>query len=115
MIKKLNPVFTELFLRGRKINISLVFITQSYFFIAKIPNKREINQIAHLSDINTKDFVNIYRKWTAEPHSFLVHDTTLAPNNPLRFRKNLFNIKCKFPWIQILFNVTPLYNKNHDN
>ena len=110
MMKKLNPVFTELFSRGRKLNISLVFITQSYFdvpkdvrlntsyfFIAKIPNKRQINQIAHLSDINTKKFVNIYRKCTAEPYSFLVHDTTLAPNNPLRFRKNLFNIKCKFP------------------
>ena len=92
------------------ISISLVFITQSYFdvpkdvrlntsrfFIAKIPNKREINQITHLSDINTKDFVNVYRKCTVEPYSFLVHDTTLAPNNPLRFRKNLFNIKCNFP------------------
>ena len=110
MMKKLSPVFTELFIRGRKLNISLVFITQSYFdvpkdgrlntshfFIAKIPNKRQINQIAHLSDINTKKIVNIYRKCTAEPYSFLVHDTTLAPNNPLRFRKNLFNIKCKFP------------------
>ena len=71
--KKLNSIVNE------KINISLVFITQSYFkvpkdvrlntthfFIAKIPNKRELQQIAinHSSDINTKDFVNIYRKWT---------------------------------------------------
>ena len=48
------------------------------------------------SDINTKDFANIYRKCTAEPHSFLVN-TTLASNNPLRFRKNLFGIECKFP------------------
>ena len=51
--KKLNSIVTELFIRGRKLNISLVFITQSYFkvpkdvrlnttyfFIAKIPNKR---------------------------------------------------------------------------
>ena len=110
--KKLNSIFTELFIRGRKLNISLVFITQSYFkvpkdvrlntshfFIAKIPNKRELQQIAinHSSDINTKDFANIYRKCTAEPYSFFVNDTTLASDNPLRFRKNLFNIECKFP------------------
>ena len=110
--KNLNSIVTELFIRGRKLNISLVFITQSYFkvpkdvrlntthfFIAKIPNKRELQQIAinHSSDINTKDFTNIYRKCTAEPYSFLVNDTTLASNNPLRFRKNLFNIECKFP------------------
>ena len=105
--KKLNSIVTELFIRGRKINISLVFITQSYFkvpkdvrlntthfFIAKIPNKRELQEIAinHSSDINTKDFANIYRKCTAEPYSFLVNDTTLASDNPLRFRKNIFNI-----------------------
>ena len=103
--KKLNSIVTELFIRGRKLNISLVFITQSYFkvpkevrlntthfFIMKIPNKRELQQIAinHSSDINTKDFANIYRKYTAEPYSFLVNDTTLASDNPLRFRKNLF-------------------------
>ena len=105
--KKLNSIVTELFIRGRKLNISLVFITQSYFkvpkdvrlntthfFIMKIPNKRELQQIAinHSSDINTKDFANIYRKYTAEPYSFLVNDTTLPSNNPLRFRKNLYNI-----------------------
>ena len=110
--KKLNSIITELFLRGRTLNISLVFITQSYFkvpkdvrlntshfFIAKIPNKRELQQIAinHSSDISTKDFTNIYRECTAEPYSFLVNDTTLASNNPVRFRKNLFNIECKFP------------------
>ena len=56
---KLNPIVTELFIRGRKLNISIVFITQSYFkvpedvrlnsthfFIMKIPNKRELQQIA---------------------------------------------------------------------
>ena len=101
-----------MFLRGRKLNISLGFITQSYFkvpkdvrlntshlFVTKISNKRELEQIAinHSSDITTKDFTNIYRECTAEPYSFLVNDTTLASNNPLRFRKNLFNIECKFP------------------
>ena len=105
--KKLNSIVTELFIRGRKWNISLVFITQSYFkvpkdvrlnsthfFIMKIPNKRELQQIAinHSSDINTKDFANIYRKCTDEPYSFLVNDTTLASDNTLRFRKNLVNI-----------------------
>ena len=94
----------ELFIRGRKLNISLIFITQSYFkvpedvrnnsthfFIMKIPNKRELMQIAinHSSDINTKDFIEIYRKCTDKPYSFLVIDTTLPSNNSLRFRKNL--------------------------
>ena len=107
--KKLNSIVAELFIRGRKLNICLVFITQSYFkvpkdvrlntshfFIAKIPNKRELQQITanHSSDINTKDFANIYRKCTSESYSFLVDDTTLAPNNLLRFRKNLSGIEC---------------------
>ena len=108
--KELNSIATELFIRGTKINIPLVFITKSYSkvpedvrintthsFIAKISNKRELQQIAlnHSSDISTKDFINIYRKCTAELYSFFVNDTTLASNNPLRFRKNLFNIDCK--------------------
>ena len=107
--KKLNSIITELLIRGRKLNISLVFITQSYFkipkdvrlntsqfLIAKISNKRELQQIAtnQSSDINAKNFANIYRKYTAEPYSFFVNDTTLASNNPLRFRKNLFNTEC---------------------
>ena len=55
----------------------------------KIPKKRELQQIAlnHSSDINFKDF--IYRKYTVEPYSFLVNDTTLPSDNALRFRKNL--------------------------
>ena len=49
--KKLDSIVTELFIRGRKLNISLVFITQSHFkvpkdFIAKIPNKTELREIA---------------------------------------------------------------------
>ena len=101
---KLNPVVTELFIRGRKLNISIVFITQScfkvpkdvrlnstHFFIMKSLNKRELQHIAlnHYSDIDFKDFMNIYKKCTAEPHSFLVNDTTLPSDDPLRFRKNL--------------------------
>ena len=105
--KKLNSIVTELFIRGRKLNISLVFITQSYFkvrkdvrlntthfFIVKISNKRELQQIVlnHSSDIDFKDFIKIYKKCTDEPYSFLVNDTTLSSDNPLRFRKNLYNI-----------------------
>ena len=58
----------------------------------KIPNKRELQQIAlnHSSDIDFKDFMKMYKKSTAKPYSFLVNDTTLASDDPLRFRKNLF-------------------------
>ena len=100
--KKLDPVVTELFIKGRKLNTSIVFITQSYlpkdvrlnsthFFIMKIPNKRELQQIAlnHSSDIDFKDFIKIYKKCTVEPYSFLVNDATLPSDDPLRFRKNL--------------------------
>ena len=57
----------------------------------KIPNKRELQQIAlnHSSDIDFKDFMKIYQKCTAEPYSFLVNDTTLPSDNRLRFRENL--------------------------
>ena len=106
-IKKLNSIVTEWFIRGRKLNISLVFIMQSYFkvpkdvrlnathfFIMKIPNIRELQQIAlnYSFDIDFKDFIKIFKKCTVEPYSFLVNDTTLPSDNPLRFRKNLFNI-----------------------
>ena len=80
---KLEPVVTELFIRIRKLNIYLVFITQSYFtatkdnrknsmhyFITKTPNQRELQQIAF-------------------NHSFLVTDTTFASYNTLLFRKNV--------------------------
>ena len=60
----------------------------------KIPNKKELQQIAldHSSDIGFKDFIKIYKKCTAKPYPFLVNDTTLASDDPLKFRKNLFNI-----------------------
>ena len=112
--KKLNSIVTELFIRGRKLNISLVFITQLYFkvpkdvklntthfFITKILSKRELQEISinHSSDIIIEDFVDVCRKFTAEPYSFLVNDTTLESDNSLGSRKNLFGI----------------YNKNNDN
>ena len=79
IIKKLNPVVTELFIGGRKLNIPLVF-TQSYFvvpknirlnsmhyFIMKSPNKQKLLQIAfnYSSDIDFRDFANLYKKCTA--------------------------------------------------
>ena len=105
--KKLNSVVTDLFIRGRKLDISLVFITHSFFkvpkdvrlnsthiFIMKIPNKREHQQTAlnHSTDTDFKDFTKIYKKCTTEPYSFLAIDVTPASDNPLRFRKNLFKI-----------------------
>ena len=111
--KKLDSIVTELFIRDRKLNISLVFFTKSYFkvpkdvrlrttqfFIAKILDERELKQteINHLSDISTKDFANIYGKCTVEPYSFLLNDTVFASDNLLRF--TIFLKK---------------HNKNHNN
>ena len=104
VIKKLNPAVSELFIKGRKLNISLVFITQSFFavpknirlnsthyFVTKILCKGELQQVAfnHSSDIDFKNFVNSYKKCTAKPYSFLATDSTLVLDNLLRFRKNL--------------------------
>ena len=101
--KKLNPLVTELFIRGRKLNISLVFITQSDFavpkyirinsthcFVIKIPNKRELQQIElnHSLDIDFQDFLKLYKICTANPQYFLVFDTTLASDKSSRFRNN---------------------------
>ena len=57
----------------------------------KITNKRKLQQIAynHSSNIDFKDFINLYKKCTAKPYSFLVIDATLASDNPSHFRKNL--------------------------
>ena len=102
--KKLNPIVTELSIRGKKINICLVFITQSYFvvpknirlnsthcFVMKIPNKRELKQTAfnYLSDADFQDFMNLYKKCTAKRYSFFVIDATLASDNFSGFRENL--------------------------
>ena len=89
-------------IRCRKLNISLVFITQSYFsvpkevrlnsthyLIMKIHNRRELQQSAinDSADIDYKDFLKIYRNCTKEPYSFTI-DTTLPANDPMRFKKN---------------------------
>ena len=74
--KKLNPIVTGLFIRGRKLNISLVFITEysfavpkkvrlsfMHYFIMKISNKQELHQIAfnHSSDIDFKDYESLQK------------------------------------------------------
>ena len=102
--KKFQAMIKELFIRCRKLNISLVFITQSYFsvlkdvrlnsthyLIMKINNRKELQNIAinHSADIDYNDFVRIYRECTRKPYSFLTIDTTLPASDPLRFRKNL--------------------------
>ena len=98
--KKFQSIIKELFIRCRKLNISLVFITQSYFFvpkdvrlnlthylIMKISNKRELQNIAinHFADIDYKYFVKIYRECTKKPYSVLTIYTTLSACDPLRF------------------------------
>ena len=102
--KRFQVIIKELFIRCRKLNISLVFITQSYFtvpkdvrlnsthyLIMKINNKKELQNIAinNSADTDYKDFVKIYRECLKEPFSFLKVDTTLPASNPLRFRKKL--------------------------
>ena len=82
--EKLNPIVTELFIRGGKLNIS-VFITQSYlaipkntrlnsthYFIMEIPNKQDFQQIVvnHSWDIDFQDFMNLYKKCIEKPYSF---------------------------------------------
>ena len=104
--KKFQAVIKELFIRCRKLNISLVFITQSYFsvpkevrlnsthyLIMKIHNRRKLQNIAtnHSANIDYKDFMWIYKNCTNEPYSFLTIDTTFPANNSLRFRKNLLD------------------------
>ena len=103
--KKFQSVIKELFIRCRK-NISLVFITQSYFsvpkdlrlnsthyLIMKINSKRELQNIAinHYADIDYKDFIRIFRECTKDPYNILTIDITLPSTNLLRFRKYLFD------------------------
>ena len=64
-----------------------------HYFVMKIPNKRELQQIAfnHSSGIDFRDFsrLNLYKKCTAKPYSFLVADTSLPSDSSFCFRKNL--------------------------
>ena len=86
----LSPRDTKLILRRRKLNISFVFISKSYFevpktirlhathyLIMKIPNKGEIQEIAsnYLSDVDFKDFIKLYKDYTKESQSLFMNDT----------------------------------------
>ena len=89
--KKAQQILKDLFIRCRKLNISLCFLTQSYFSVPKdvrlncthyilfkLNNRRELQNIAidHSADIDDKDFLKIYRVCTNEPFNFLTIDTT---------------------------------------
>ena len=104
--KIFQAIIIQLFIRCRKLNISLVFITQSYFSVPKevrlnsthyltikIHNKRGLQSIAinHSAEADYKHFMKSYRKCISEPYSILTIDTTLPANNHLRFRKNLLD------------------------
>ena len=101
---KLNLKVTELFIKGRKLSIFFVIITQSYFtvpknitlnssqfFIIKTPNKLELHQIAfnHSSDIDSQKFMNLYKMCTENYIIFFIFDITLALDNSSRFGKNI--------------------------
>ena len=101
-----QAIIKELFIRCRKLNISLVFITQCYlsvpkdvrlnpthYLIVKISNRRELQNIAvnHSADIDYNDFMKIYRECTKETFNSLTIDTTLPGGGSLSFRKNLFD------------------------
>ena len=98
-----------MFIRGGKLNISLVFISKScfkvpkdirlnvtYYFIMKIPNKRELQQIAsnHSSPTEFKDFMKLCKYHTKDPLPFFLNDTTLPLDILLTFSKNLLKNYC---------------------
>ena len=89
--KKAQQILKDLFIRCRKLNISLFFLTQSYFLVPKdvrlncthyilfkLINRRELQNIAinHSADFDYEDFIKIYRVCTKEPFNFLTIDTT---------------------------------------
>ena len=100
---KINSLVTELFITGRKLNISLAFIRQSYFAVSenirlnlthypiiKVSNKQELCEIAfNLHQILIFKTLWIFIKNVLQNHNFFVIDTTLASDNSSRFRKNL--------------------------
>ena len=102
--KKFQVIVKELFIRRKKVNISLLFITRSYFPVPKDvikfnilfdyedqQQKRITKNIAinHATDIDYNNFVRIYRECIRKPYSVLTIDPTLPASDPLRFRKNL--------------------------
>ena len=99
--KNFKQMIKELFYRARKINVSIVFITQSYFralkdarlnsthyILMKINNKKELKRIAEekSSHLDYKDFLKMYNYCTREPHSFMTIDA--RPTATIPFQKN---------------------------
>ena len=99
--KNFKRIIKELFYRARKINVSIVFITQSYFralkdarlnsthyILMKIGNKKELKRITEekLGHLDYKDFLKIYNYCTREPYSFMLIDT--RPTASVTFKKN---------------------------
>ena len=102
--EKFKAIVKELFIRCRKLNISIVFVTQSYFItpndarlnsthyiIMKISNKKELKRIAEENSrhLDFKDFLKIYNYCTREPYSFMMVDT--RPTACVTFKKTLMN------------------------
>ena len=102
--KNFKRIIKELFYRARKINVSIVFITQSYFrtlkdarlnsthyILMKIGNKKELKRIAEEKSghLDYKDFLKIYNYCTREPYSFMLIDT--RPTASVTFKKTLMN------------------------
>ena len=96
-----KKIIKELFLRGRKINVSVVFIIQSYFralkdarlnstyyILMKINNKNDLKKIAEEKSghLYYKDFLKTYKYCTREPYSFMLIDT--RPTAGVTFKKN---------------------------
>ena len=101
--KKFRAIIKELFIRCRKLNISIIFIMHSYFrtpkdarlnsthyLLMKIQSKKELQNFAqeNSGDIDFKDFFKIYKDYTSKPYSFMIVDTTVRSGGPIRFRKN---------------------------
>ena len=99
--EKFKAIVKELFIRCRKLNISIIFITQSYFrtrkdarlnnthyILMKIGNKKELKSIAEENSghLDFKDFLKIYNYCNNEPYSFMMVDT--RPNACITFKKN---------------------------
>ena len=99
--KKFKRIIKELFYRTRKINVSIVFITQSYFralkdarlnsthyILMKIGNKKELKRIAEEKSghLDYKDFLKIYNCCARKPYSFMTIDT--RPTASVTFKKN---------------------------
>ena len=100
--KKFKAIVKELCIRCRKLNISIVFITQSYFrtlkdarlnrthyILMKMGNKKELKSIAEKNSVHLdfKDFLKIYNFCTNEPYSFMMVDT--RSNARVTFKKKL--------------------------